>query len=556
MKNDTDLLALLVKQGLIRPEQVERVTKETERTRQPVETVLVKNGFVTEEALANIKAVILGIPYVNLSTYRLDHELVKLIPESAAKKYGIIPLFATGNALSIGMVDPENIMAIDYARRNTHFGVVDPVLISPSGFQKACNDHYHLHGSVAEIVKSLEKTKLPSTQDTTLGEITEKTPVSKLVDRLLSQAVQARASDIHIEPEEGIVSVRFRVDGFLQHIASYPLTIQSAVASRVKILSGMDITESRKPQDGKIHMDLEGKDLDIRVSTFPTIFGENVVLRLLDKRAGLPNLEDLGFGKEQLKVFEDLIHRTYGIFLVTGPTGSGKTTILYSALSKVNTEDKNIVTIEDPVEFVIPRIRQTQVNPKAGITFANGLRGFLRQDPDIMMVGEIRDRETVEMAVQASLTGHMVFSTLHTNDAPSALTRLTDMGIEPFLISSSVIAVLAQRLVRVNCTKCREPYTPSPAALKSAGLPENAQLMRGKGCPRCNQTGFMGRIGIFELMVITEEIKAMVDGRRSSSEIRKKALEQGMKSLRQDGLEKIQQGITTLEEVLRVTEID
>ncbi|HPS37728.1 MAG TPA: ATPase, T2SS/T4P/T4SS family, partial [Candidatus Omnitrophota bacterium] len=529
------ILELLLKQELLQPDQAEKAQKEASRVGQPLEVVLVRNGFVTEEDVANIKAAILGIPYIDLSSYRLDRSLVKLIPESAAKKYAMIPLFTTGKTISVGMVDPQNIVAIDFVRKSTPYDAVDPILVSSSGFQKAFNAYYRSFGSVAEIVKSLEKGKAPSMQETLMGEISEQTPVSKLVDSLLSQAVQARASDIHIEPEEGIVSVRFRVDGLLQQITTFPLPIHSAVVSRVKILSGMDITENRKPQDGKIHMELEGKDLDIRVSTFPTVFGENVVLRLLDKRAMLPNLGELGFSKENLEVFTKLIARPFGIILVTGPTGSGKTTTLYSAISRINTEDKNIVTIEDPVEFVIPRVRQTQVNAKAGITFANGLRGFLRQDPDVMMVGEIRDRETVEVAIQSSLTGHLVFSTLHTNDAPSALTRLIDMGIEPFLISSTVVAILAQRLVRENCTKCREQYSPSPAALKNAGLPEGTQLIRGKGCSRCNQTGFLGRTGIFELMLMTDEIKSMVDAKRPSTDIRKKAIEQGMKTLRQDG---------------------
>ena len=550
------ILERLLKLGLVQPEQIEKARKEASRVGQSVEVVLVRSGLVAEEELTDVKAGILGVPYVDLANYRLDRELIKLIPEKIAKKFSIIPLFTTGDALSIGMVDPQNIMAIDQVRKLTHFDVVDPIQVSSGGFQTAFNVCYHSHGSVEEIVKSIEKEKSPHMQEDLLGEITEKTPVSKLVDNLILQAVQSRASDIHIEPEETIVSVRLRMDGLLHHITTFPLTIQSAVASRVKILAGMDITENRKPQDGKIRMELEGKDLDIRVSTFPTLFGENVVLRLLDKRAMIPNLAELGFAKDTLEHFSKLIAHPHGILLVTGPTGSGKTTTLYASLSRINTEEKNIVTIEDPVEFVLPRIRQTQVNPKAGITFANGLRGFLRQDPDIMMVGEIRDRETLEMAIQSALTGHLVFSTLHTNDAPSALTRLIDMGAEPFLISSSVIGILAQRLVRVNCLKCREPYTPSSEVLKSVGFPEGTQIMRGKGCPQCNQTGFSGRNGIFELMLITDEIKTLVDARHSAADIKKKAVEQGMKTLRQDGLEKVLRGTTTLEEVLRVTEIE
>ncbi len=556
MRNEAEILDLLKKQGLIRPEQADQAKKEAARVGQPLETVLVKSGFVTEEDLCNIKAAVLGIPYIDLNNYRLDRSVVKLIPENASKKYSVIPLFTTGNALSIGMVDPHNIVALDYVRKITMFDTVDPVLISSSGFQKAFNAYYRSFDSVSDIVKSLAKEKASTIEEAAMGDITDQTPISKLVDSLLSQAVQARASDIHIEPEETIVSVRFRVDGLLQHITSFPLAIHNAVVSRIKILGNMDITENRKPQDGKVRTELEGKDLDIRVSTFPTVFGENVVLRLLDKRAMLPNLTELGFSKENLETFVHMINRPFGIMLVTGPTGSGKTTTLYSAISKINTEDKNIVTIEDPVEYVLPRVRQTQVNIKAGISFANGLRGFLRQDPDIMMVGEIRDRETVEVAIQASLTGHLVFSTLHTNDAPTALTRLIDMGIEPFLISSTVIGILAQRLVRVNCPKCRESYAPAPAVLQSVGLPADTKLTRSKGCGKCNQTGFVGRVAIFELMTMTDEIKALVDNRRSALDIRKKAIEQGMKTLRQDGLEKVMKGVTTLEEVLRVTEIE
>ncbi len=541
---------------MLQQEQADQAKKEAGRVGQSLESVLVKSGFITDEELASTKATILGVPYIDINNYRLDRELVKLIPEKIAKKYSLIPLFSTGEALSIGMIDPQNIVAIDQIRKLTNFDVVDPILVSSGGFQAALNTYYRSYGSMADIVKTLEKEKTPSMGESLLGEITEKTPVSKLVDSLLMQAVQSRASDIHIEPEETIVSVRLRVDGLLHHITTFPLVIQNAVVSRVKILGGMDITENRKPQDGKIRMELEGKDLDIRVSTFPTLFGENVVLRLLDKRAMLPNLVELGFSKENLDNFSKLITRSHGIILVTGPTGSGKTTTLYAALSKINSEEKNIVTIEDPVEYVLPRVRQTQVNVKAGITFANGLRGFLRQDPDIMMVGEIRDKETVEMAIQSALTGHLVFSTLHTNDAPSALARLIDMGAEPFLISSSVIGILAQRLVRVNCPKCREPYTPSAAVLQSVGLPEGTQVMRGKGCTKCNQSGFTGRIGIFELMYITDEIKSLVDARRSAADIKKKAVEQGMKTLRQDGLEKVLKGMTPLEEVLRVTEIE
>jgi type II secretory ATPase GspE/PulE/Tfp pilus assembly ATPase PilB-like protein len=315
----------------------------------------------------------------------------------------------------------------------------------------------------------------------------------------------------------------------------------------------MDIAESRKPQDGRIRLKIENKDLDIRVSTFPTIHGENVVMRLLDKSSLLFGLKQLGFSESEFKVFDKLIRHPYGIILVTGPTGSGKTTTLYAVLSGLNTPEKNIITLEDPVEYELPGIRQTPINPKAGITFATGLRSILRQDPDIIMVGEIRDKETAEIAIQAALTGHLVLSTLHTNDAPSALTRLVDMGIEPFLISSSVIGILAQRLVRTICDKCKEKYAPPPEALKELGIKTGEEFYRGAGCPRCNQKGYIGRIGIFELLFIDEEIRKMVDAKKSADEVKRKAVELGMKVLRDDGLQKAKRGLTTIEEVLRVT---
>jgi type IV pilus assembly protein PilB len=381
----------------------------------------------------------------------------------------------------------------------------------------------------------------------------QETPIVKLVNIVIMLAVKERASDIHIEPEEHNLKIRYRIDGILQEKNIFPKKIQNIIISRIKVLSKMDIAESRKPQDGRIRLKIETKDLDIRVSTFPTIHGENVVMRLLDKTSLLLGLKQLGFSESEFKIFDKLIRHPYGIILVTGPTGSGKTTTLYAVLSSLNTPEKNIITLEDPVEYELPGIRQTPINPKAGITFATGLRSILRQDPDIIMVGEIRDKETAEIAIQAALTGHLVLSTLHTNDAPSALTRLVDMGIEPFLISSSVIGILAQRLVRTICDKCKQKYVPPPEAVKELGIKAGEEFYKGAGCQRCNQKGYIGRIGIFELLFIDEEIRKMVDAKKSADEVKRKAVELGMKVLRDDGLQKAKRGATTIEEVLRAT---
>ena len=429
------------------------------------------------------------------------------------------------------------------------------MLFSLKSIEKVLDFYFGQGNSVEEIVKAIENKKL-LTDKTALTEVAEEPPVIKLVNILISDAVKDRVSDIHIEPEIGALRVRYRIDGILHEVHNLPKKLQNVIISRIKILAEMDIAESRRPQDGKIRVKLENKDLDIRVSTFPTVHGENVVMRLLDRSSILLGLKDLGFTRENLEIFSKMILQPNGIILVTGPTGSGKTTTLYSALSTISSMEKNIITIEDPVEYELPLIRQTQVNPKADITFANGLRSILRQDPDVIMVGEIRDKETAEVAIQASLTGHLVFSTLHTNDAPSSLTRLIDMGLEPFLISSSLILIVAQRLVRQICPKCKEEYSPSTAALQDLGLDDKIKFFRGKGCPACKNTGFIGRIGIFEILALNETIRKMVEGRNSADAIKKKAIELGLKTLREDGLEKAKQGLTTIEEILRVTEIE
>ena len=547
---------LLIKQGFVSVEQVEKAKEEMKRTGLSLEQSLEKLGFVTEEAIMNVRADAFGVPYMSLKDYIIDSELVKLIPENTVKKYKVVPLFKVGSSLTIAMVNPQDVVALDQVRKITKLDNIDTVLTTEKGIQRVLDSYYSLAGSVEDIIGSIDAKKMGEEEEKDLSEIVEEAPIVKLVNTVMTQAVKDRASDIHIEPEANMSRVRNRIDGIMHETHTFPKNLHRAVASRIKLLSGMDIAESRKPQDGRIRLKIEGKDLDMRVSTFPTVHGENVVIRLLDKTAVVLGMTELGLSKEELLTFDKLIRHPNGIILVTGPTGSGKTTTLYSALSTISTMEKNIITIEDPVEYELPLIRQTQVNPKAGITFANGLRAILRQDPDIIMVGEIRDKETAEIAIQASLTGHLVLSTLHTNDAPSALTRLIDMGVEPFLIASSVIGILAQRLVRVICDKCKEEYTPEPVILEGLGLDKKSKFCRGKGCPKCKDSGYIGRIGIFELLTVNEDVRRMVDEKASADQIRVKAMTMGMKALKEDGVNKIKQCITTVEEVMRVTKVE
>jgi len=558
MKKQQQAIDLLVKKGILDNNQVSLAMEESKKTGMPIEKALEKMGFISETEIVQVLADSLGIPFMDLSDYLIDSEVIKLVPETIAKKHKTVPLFKIGDSLTVAMVDPQDVSAIDEIRKKSKMDAIEPVLSTADMIQRVIDQYYGAIGNAEELVKGLTKEKLEEKAKGRKGlaGLTEETSIIKLVNLIIMQAVKDRASDIHIEPEEDKVRIRYRIDGILYEVQNIPKHLQSALASRVKVMAEMDIAEMRKPQDGRIQLKMESKNLDLRVSSFPTIQGENLVLRILDKSSVLLGLAELGFSNKDLKNFDKVIRQPNGIILVTGPTGSGKTTTLYAALSTINSMEKNIITIEDPVEYEIPLIRQTQVNPKAGLTFANGLRSILRQDPDIVMVGEIRDKETAEIAIRASLTGHLVFSTLHTNDAASALTRLLNMGIEPFLVSSSVVAILAQRLVRVICPKCKEKYIPSKEVLKDLKLTQKAEFYRGKGCMKCKNTGFVGRIGIYELLVINEEIKNMVTAKKSANDIKKMAISLGMSTLFDDGLEKLKNGTTTVEEVLRVVEED
>ena len=557
-KKDTTVDILLAK-GLLTQEQVESAKEDMKRTGLSIEKTLEKLGYLTERDIASAIAVSMHVLYVDLKDYLIDTEITKTIPEDLARKHKVVPIFRIGDTLTVAMANPRDIMVIDSIRMRSKIPMIEPVLALEREIQSAIEQYYGVAGNMDDVIKTIDKIKIPAfTTDgqssKVLTKIAEEVPVVKLVNLIIMQAVKDKASDIHIEPAENMVRVRYRIDGILHEVLTPPKNLQSVIASRIKILAKMDISETRKPQDGRIGLKMENRELDLRVSTFPTIHGENIVLRILDKSSIILGLPDLGFSEKDLKDFDKIITSPHGIFLVTGPTGSGKTTTLYSALSTINSLEKNIITVEDPVEYELPLIRQTQVNVKAGLTFASGLRSILRQDPDIVMVGEIRDKETADIAIQASLTGHLVFSTLHTNDAASAITRLIDMGVEPFLISSSVIGIMAQRLVRVICKKCKEKYSPETDILKELDVKENFAMYRGKGCTACKGTGFAGRTAIFELMRISENIKKLIITKASSSEIKMAALNEGMRVLRDDGLDKVRSGITTIEEIRRVTE--
>ena len=552
----------LVSRGLLTEEQAARAAVEMNKGKASFKDTLLRLAFVKEEDLLITEADALGLTYLNIDEYLIDDAVIKMVPEKVARTHMIIPVFRVGPVLTVATADPSNLLALDEIRAAAK-SEIESVMCAKPLIKKAIDQYYGVGGSFSDVVKSLDdgapvsknrRSTDPHPTTEEMGKAAEEAPVIKLVNMLIMKALEEKASDIHIEPEEDMVRVRNRVDGVMHEALVLPKKLQLAVASRIKILSKLDIAETRKPQDGKIRLKVEGRDLDIRVSSMPTMHGENIVMRLLEQSKVVLGLADLGFEEETLKRFETLIHKAYGMVLATGPTGSGKTTSLYTALNTINTMDKNIITIEDPVEYQIPLIRQTQVNVKAGLTFASGLRSILRQDPDVVLVGEIRDTETADIAVQAALTGHLVFSSIHTNDAAGAVARLLDMNIEPFLISSALIGVLAQRLVRTVCQKCKEPYKVDAEILAKMGIKGGAATFyRGKGCKECGGTGHGKRMGIYELLFVDEPIRRLIIQKASADEIKTQAQKSGMLSMRTDGIKKAEKGLTTLEEVLKVT---
>jgi type IV pilus assembly protein PilB len=562
----------LVGLGVITADQLKKALQEQKRAGERLEQTVVRLKYAKEEHVLQCLADYFNLPFVDLNTYLIDEKVTKILPEEIARRHILIPLFKIGNTLTVAIANPLNILALDEVRNRTKTDV-EIAVSTEEKIKKTIDQHYgftatKLESTLQQFVRRneggspLESTDYRKTYDLAAKELPpsqmEDATAAQMFDLIMIQAIRDRASDIHFEPEEKALRVRLRIDGFLYEFLTLPKQIHPSLTSRIKILAEMDIAETRLPQDGNFNVKLENRGFEIRISTFPTIYGENVVLRILDQTSPMIKLEDLGFSEDMLLRYKQLVRRPNGIILVTGPTGSGKTTTLYASLNMINSMEKNIITIEDPVEYRLPLIRQTQVNLKAGITFATGLRSILRQDPDVIMVGEIRDLETSEVTIQAAQTGHLVLSTLHTNDAPEAITRLMDIGVEPYLISSSVIGVLAQRLVRTICPECKVPYHVDRGPLADldeyfSKLEEPITFYRGKGCKNCKQSGYWGRTGIFELFLVNERIKQLISEKAPAQLIRETAKEAiRMVSLREDGLNKVLQGITTLEEVDRV----
>ncbi len=565
---------LLVREKIITTDQLEKALKAQKEAgpQARLGSTLVHLGFITDEEVTNFLSRQYGVPAINLQYFELDSSVVRLVPEETAKRYQILPLSRVGASLTIAMVDPTNVFAMDDIKFMTGFNI-EPVVASESAIMEAIEKAYGQVGeqegsNVDELLASMGEdadVELQADQsEMDLSELersAEEAPIVKLVNIILTDAVKRGASDIHVEPYEKEYRVRFRVDGVLQHIMSPPLKLKDAIISRIKIMAKLDISEKRLPQDGRImlKMQLGGrkKTLDYRVNSLPTLWGEKIVLRLLDKENLRLDMTKLGFEQDSLEKFQRAVLKPYGMVLVTGPTGSGKTNTLYSSISLLNKPDTNIITAEDPVEFQLHGVNQVQMKDSIGLNFAAALRAFLRQDPNIILVGEIRDFETAEIAIKAALTGHLVLSTLHTNGAPETISRLMNMGIEPFLVATAVHLICAQRLIRRICSECKEEVNLPPQALLEAGYtPAESKVVKiykGKGCANCNGTGYKGRVGLYEVMEIDDEMRELILIGASAVELKKKAMEQGMISLRRSGLAKIKEGVTTLEEVARET---
>jgi type IV pilus assembly protein PilB len=563
---------ILLKESLITQDQLEKALEFQRSNGGKLGSCLTKMGFITDDDITGVLSRQYGVPSINLKYYEIDPNVIKLIPQDTALRYQVIPLSRVGSVLTIAMTDPTNVFAMDDIKFMTGFNV-EPVVASESAIAEAISRFYGGSASSHEELSSLMKDLVDEDQELELAaeeqemdaamleKAAEEAPIIKLVNLILTDSVKRGASDIHVEPYENEMRVRFRVDGVLQTVMSPPMKLRDAITSRMKIMAKLDIAEKRLPQDGRIMIKYKAegkkKELDFRVSTVPTLYGEKIVLRLLDKENLRLDMTKLGFEPESLKKFERNILRPYGMVLVTGPTGSGKTNTLYSSVSRLNQVDTNIMTAEDPVEFQLQGINQVQMKDQIGLNFAAALRAFLRQDPNIILVGEIRDFETAEIAVKAALTGHLVLSTLHTNDAPSTISRLMNMGIEPFLVATSVNLICAQRLVRRVCGNCKEELDIPEQALIDAGYtPEEAKLTKvyhGKGCSTCGKRGYKGRTGLYEVMEINDELRELILVGASALELKKKAIEQGMITLRRSGLIKSALGLTTLEEVIRET---
>jgi type IV pilus assembly protein PilB len=553
---------VLVDMGLLTQEQVVQAATEQQVSHQRIGEIALAKGWITKADLMQALANRLGCRYLDLTVTRIDPVALELISERDARRYMAIPVgFVDEHTVLIAMADPSNIVAIDDLRILTGFDI-EPGLAGQEEIVAMLSKLRSVDGQLSDGLESKVEAgeeEAPAEDMRDIREQVEAAPVVKLVNGVLARAADEGASDIHFEPQAKDLLIRFRHDGVLHEIMTIPKRLQAGVISRLKIMADLDIAERRIPQDGRIGLTVGGRPIDMRVASLPTVYGEKVVIRLLDRSNVMLRLEDLGFSEQALARYRRSFMKPYGAMLVTGPTGSGKSTTLYATLNILNTSEKNIITVEDPVEYRLSGINQVQINPKAGLTFASGLKSILRCDPDIVMVGEVRDKETAQIAIESALTGHLVLSTLHTNDAPGALTRLTEMGVEPFLTASAVDCVIAQRLVRKLCEYCREAYKPTREILLQMGLGsqrveshEDVTLFRAVGCPRCNNTGYKGRMGIYEIMLVTEAIERLIIERKSADEIGRVARAEGMMALRQDGLERVLQGMTSIEEISRV----
>jgi type IV pilus assembly protein PilB len=543
---------LLVRAGIITERQLNDALEVHKATGSPLGRVLVDLGYASQGAILSVMARQIGIPYVDFSQQKPDPAAIAVVPKDLANRYTLMPVeFDEEGRLLVAMADPHNVLALDDLRIITGYEI-KPGISTKDDIVAAINEYYRVAEQIDVDATAAEEEQPDLSQ---LTELVDEAPIVKLVNYIINKAVTDRASDIHIEPQEKDLRVRYRIDGVLHEMMRSPKSTQQAIISRFKIMSDMDIAESRKPQDGHTALTIGGHKMDFRVSTLPTVYGERVVLRILRKDNIMLKLEDLGFLPQSLKRFESSFRKPYGAILVTGPTGSGKSTTLYAAVNVLNEPARHIITAEDPVEYRLPGVNQVQTNPKAGLTFARALRSFLRCSPDVILVGEIRDQETAKIAIESALTGHLVLSTLHTNDAPGAITRLIEMGVEPFLVASAVDCVLAQRLARRLCKDCKEEYTPPKQALIDAGFPEGdlpERIFRAVGCKKCGGTGYKGRMGVHEVMLVSEEISDLTVKEATAEKIRQVAIEQGMLTLRQDGLEKVRMGLTSLEEIARV----
>jgi type IV pilus assembly protein PilB len=561
---------ILVKESLISQDQLQKALEYQRANGGKLGSCLTKMGFITDDDITGVLSRQYGVPSINLKYYEIDPNVIRLIPQDTALRYQVVPLSRVGSVLTIAMTDPTNVFAMDDVKFMTGFNV-EPVVASESAIADAISRFYggsHSNGEeLTNLMRDLVDEELELASDeaeldaASLEKAAEEAPIIKLVNLILTDSVKRGASDIHLEPYETELRVRFRIDGMLQTVMTPPLKVKDAITSRMKIMAKLDIAEKRLPQDGRIMIKYKAegkkKELDFRVSTVPTLYGEKIVLRLLDKENLRLDMTKLGFEQESLTKFERSILKPYGMVLVTGPTGSGKTNTLYSSVARLNQVDTNIMTAEDPVEFQLGGINQVQMKEQIGLNFAAALRAFLRQDPNIILVGEIRDFETAEIAVKAALTGHLVLSTLHTNDAPSTISRLMNMGIEPFLVATSVNLICAQRLVRRICSNCKEEVEVPSQVLIDAGFTEaelkTTKIYHGKGCNICNKGGYKGRTGLYEVMEINDELRELILVGASALELKKKAVEQGMLTLRRSGLVKIAAGMTTMDEVLRET---